>query len=82
MENFGNGTCQKILKKHLTNRTIYDIIIYSESEVIQMERVYDLVKCWYDRDAIDDQEWQEFCTAMLEALMEDNKEVLKRLKNI
>lgn len=47
-----------------------------------MERVYFLVKCWYDRDAIDDQEWQEFCTAMLEALMEDNQEVLKRLKNM
>ena len=47
-----------------------------------MERVYVLVKCWYERDAIDDQEWQEFCTAMLEALMEDNQDVLKRLKNI
>lgn len=47
-----------------------------------MERVYALVKCWYERDAIDDQEWQEFCTEMLEALMEDNKDVLKRLKNI
>lgn len=47
-----------------------------------MQRVYDLVKCWYDRDAIDSQEWQEFCTAMLEALMEDNRDVLKRLKNI
>jgi hypothetical protein len=47
-----------------------------------MERVYFLVKCWYDRDAIDSQEWQEFCTAMLEALMADNKEVLKRLKNM
>ena len=47
-----------------------------------MERVYDLVKCWYDRNAIDDQEWQEFCTAMLEKLMEDNQNVLTILKNI
>lgn len=46
-----------------------------------MERVYALVKCWYERDVIDDLEWQEFCTAMLEALMEDNQDVLKRLKN-
>ena len=82
MENFGIGTChENFLKKHLTNTPKYDII-YTEREVIQMERVYFLVKCWYERDAIDDQEWQEFCTAMLEALMADNKEVLKRLKNI
>ena len=27
MENFGNGTGEKILKKHLTNRAKYDIII-------------------------------------------------------
>lgn len=47
-----------------------------------MQRVYDLVKCWYDRNIIDDQEWQEFCTAMLEAFMENNKDVLRRLKNI
>ena len=47
-----------------------------------MERVYALVKCWYDRDAIDIQEWQEFCTAMLGALMDDNQFVLKRLKII
>jgi hypothetical protein len=60
---------------------MYDII-YIEREVIQMERVYALVKCWYERDAIDDQEWQEFCTAMLEVLMEENQDVLKRLKNI
>lgn len=47
-----------------------------------MERVYALVKCWYERYTIDDQEWQEFCTAMLEALMEKNQDVLKRLKEI
>lgn len=47
-----------------------------------MERVYDLVRCWYERNAIDDQEWQEFCTAMLEALMDNNQDVLKRLKNM
>ena len=47
-----------------------------------MERVYALVKCWYDRDVIDDQEWKEFCELMLRALMEDNQDVLKRLKNM
>lgn len=46
-----------------------------------MERIYNLVKCWYDRNGIDDQEWQEFCTAMLEYLMEVNKKVLMNLKN-
>ena len=47
-----------------------------------MEKVYYLVKDWYDRDIIDDQKWQEFCTAMLKALMEENQDILKRLKNI
>lgn len=47
-----------------------------------MEKTYWLVKCWYDRSVIDEQEWQEFCTTMLEALMEENEDVLKRLKNI
>ena len=46
-----------------------------------MERIYNLVKCWYDRNVIDDQEWQEFCVAMLEHLMEINKKVLMNLKN-
>ena len=35
-----------------------------------MQRVYDLVKCWYDREVIDDQEWKEFCELMLAELME------------
>ena len=46
-----------------------------------MEKVYQLVKCWYDREVIDDQEWKEFCELMLEDLMENNQDVLKRLKN-
>lgn len=65
----------------MTNAPKY-AIIYTESEGNKMERVYALVKCWYDRGVIDEQEWQEFCTTMLEALMEENQEVLKRLKNI
>ena len=52
----------------------------TEREVIQMEKIYQLVKCWYDRDVLYDHEWQEFCELMLQILMEDNKEVLKRLK--
>lgn len=47
-----------------------------------MERVYDLIKSWYDDGYIDDAQWKNFCTAMLEALMEDNQDVLKRLKNM
>ena len=54
---------------------------YSERKVIKMDKVYYLVKCWYDRDVIDDQEWKEFCELMLRALMEENQDVLKRLKN-
>lgn len=46
-----------------------------------MEKVYQLVKCWYDRDVIDDQKWKEFCELMLEVLMENNQDVLERLKN-
>lgn len=47
-----------------------------------MERIYNLIKSWYDDSYIDDAQWQEFCTAMLEALMEENQDVLKRLKNM
>ena len=43
-----------------------------------MKRVYWLVKCWYDRDAIDEQEWQEFCTIMLETLMEITLDILEK----
>ena len=45
-----------------------------------MERVYNLVKCWYENGTIDDQDWKEFCEVCLEHLMEDNKKVLDRLK--
>ena len=47
-----------------------------------MERIYNMVKSWYDDGMIGSTEWQEFCTTILEALMEKNQEVLKRLKNI
>lgn len=47
-----------------------------------MDRIYIIVKSWYDQGLIDDQEWQNFCTAMLETLMEDNQDVLQRLKNM
>ena len=46
-----------------------------------MEKIYYLVKCWYDREAIDDQEWKEFCEVVLEYLMETNNQVLINLKN-
>ena len=47
-----------------------------------MERIYDMVKSWYDDDYIDNAQWQEFCTATLEMLMDKNQDVLKRLKNM
>lgn len=46
-----------------------------------MKKIYDMVKSWYDKGYIDEARWQAFCTAILEALMEDNKNILKRLKN-
>lgn len=46
-----------------------------------MQRIYDLVKSWYDDNYIDNAQWQDFCTTVLEALMEDNQDVLKRLKD-
>ena len=46
-----------------------------------MERIYDMVKSWYDDGMIGSTEWQEFCATMLETLMEENQDVLKRLKN-
>ena len=47
-----------------------------------MERIYDMVKSWYDDGMIGPTEWQEFCTATLETLMDKNQDVLKRLKNM
>lgn len=47
-----------------------------------MERIYDMVKSWYDDGMIDTTEWQKFCTATLEVLMDKNQDVLKRLKNM
>ena len=46
-----------------------------------MTRIYDLIRSWYDDNYIDDAQWQEFCATMLETLMEENQDVLKRLKN-
>ena len=47
-----------------------------------MEKIYNMVKSWYDDGMIGTIEWQEFCTATLETLMEKNQDVLKRLKNM
>ena len=44
-----------------------------------MERIYNLVKCWYDSGMIDDQDWKEFCEVCLEHLMEENKKVLEEI---
>ena len=41
---------------------------------------YELYKLLYEQNYISDQAWQEFCTQCLEELMEENKDVLIRLK--
>ena len=47
-----------------------------------MKRIYGLVRVWYESGRIDDQDWKEFCEVFLENLMEENKNVLDRLKNM
>lgn len=47
-----------------------------------MEKIYDMVKSWYDDGMIGSTEWQEFCTIILETIMIENADVLKRLKNL
>ena len=47
-----------------------------------MKRIYGLVRIWYENGMIDDQDWKEFCEIFIENLMEENKNVLDRLKNI
>lgn len=47
-----------------------------------MEKIYDMVKTWYEDGCIDHENWRDFCVACLEMLMEENQDVLKRLKNM
>lgn len=47
-----------------------------------MERLYNVVKSWYDDGIITTENWQEFCVICLEELMTKNEKVLDRLKNI
>lgn len=41
---------------------------------------YGYYKALYEQHYISKQAWQEFCTQCLEELMEENKEILIRLK--
>ena len=47
-----------------------------------MERLYNVVKSWYDDGIITTENWQEFCVICLEELMTKNEKVLDRLKNM
>lgn len=47
-----------------------------------MERLYNVVKSWYDDGIITTENWQEFCVICLEEIMKKNEKVLDRLKNI
>lgn len=52
---------------------------------IQMNQAlnnYSYIYYLYKSGQIDENLWNEFCLACFETLMEDNQEVLKRLKNI
>ena len=41
---------------------------------------YDLVYSWFKDRVISTNEWNEFCQACFEELMENNKNILKNLK--
>jgi Fe-S cluster biosynthesis and repair protein YggX len=57
-----------------------DIIITErEGKKMKIQR-YELYKLLYEQNYISKEAWQEFCTQCLEELMEENKEVLIRLK--
>lgn len=47
-----------------------------------MERLYNIVKSWYDDGIITTENWQEFCVICLEEIMKENEKVLDRLKNV
>ena len=76
---------EKFFKKHLTNAPKY-AIIYTESEGNKMFnkniRYYKFVRRLALLGLIKEETWQNFCNACLEELMEQNQDVLKRLKNI
>jgi uncharacterized protein YeaO (DUF488 family) len=41
---------------------------------------YELVRTWFRKDNISKNDWDEFCSACLEEMMKDNKNILKKLK--
>ena len=41
---------------------------------------YELVRSWFREGTISTNDWNEFCQAGLEELMENNKNILKNLK--
>lgn len=41
---------------------------------------YEFYKLLHEQNYISDQAWQKFCTECLEELMEENKDILIRLK--
>lgn len=43
---------------------------------------YDIMKDIYEKGIVTDEIWFKYCEKTLEELMEENKEVLDRLKNM
>ena len=46
------------------------------------ERIYNAVITGYIKGLISEMDWQDYCTRILYTIMEDNKDVFIRLKEI
>ena len=47
-----------------------------------MEQIYNLVEQWYRKGVIGEKEWLDFCETVLIELLEQNSDLLKKLKNM
>jgi hypothetical protein len=83
MENFGIGTGAKIFFEKTLDKSHHICYnIYSEREVITMEQIYNLVEEWSRKGLIGEEEWLDFCETIVIELLEQNSDLLKRLKNM
>jgi hypothetical protein len=58
----------------------YTIFFKSVKENKECIKNYELVRSWFRKGAISKNDWDEFCSACLEEMMKDNKNILKNLK--
>jgi hypothetical protein len=47
-----------------------------------MEQIYNLVEEWSRKGLIGEEEWLDFCETIVIELLEQNSDLLKRLKNM